>query len=538
MAYREVGMWEILNVLRRIGRGESKSAVKRATGHRRKTIRRYVEIAEELGWVPSVHEPDEALAALVASEVRTRPADADPGVTEQVLLPHRDQIEAWLKPEPDDRRGLRLTKVHRLLARRGVDVPYSSLHRFAVKHCGFADHRLLTVRVADCEPGELAEVDFGRLGLIPDSETGNRRVLYALLVTLVHSRHQYVHVTHSQKLPDLIEGLEDAWEFFGGVPARVVIDNLKAAVTKPDRYNPIFQRTFEEYAAYRGFVIDAAVARHAKGKPHVERNVQYVRESLFRGEQWLNLEHVQREAVRWCVEVAGVRTHGTTRQKPVAVFENVERAALRPLEQECFDPPIWVECKIHPDHHIHCLKALYSVPTRFVGGKAKAWVRADRKLVRIYVGNELAKTHPRQPPAGRSTDYDDYPPERAPYAMRDPDRIIREAHKHGTDLGHFMTELLAGPFPWAKLRQAQMLLRLGNKYGWTQVDQACHRALAFDLINVKRVERIIKLALERKALPQSTSAPCPVIQMPLRFARPTSHFDHRTEKEQGGMDRD
>jgi len=538
MAYREVGMWEILNVLRRIGRGETKSAVKRATGHGRKTIRRYVSIAEELGWVPEVHEPDEALAALVAAEIRTRPVDADPGSTEEVLLPFRDRIAGWLAPGPGERRGLRLTKVHRLLGRQGVDVPYSSLHRFAVKHCGFTDHRRLTVRVADSEPGEVAEVDFGRLGMIADTETGRRRLVHALLVTLVHSRHQYVHVTHSQKTPDLIEGIEAAWEFFGGVPARVVIDNLKAAVTKADRYAPVFQRTFEEYAAYRGFVIDAAVVRHATGKPHVERNVQYVRESFFRGEQWLNLEHAQREAVRWCVEVAGVRTHGTTRQKPLAAFDNVERPALLPLERERFDPPTWLECKIHPDHHVHCLKALYSVPTRFVGGKAKAWVRADSKLVRIYVANELAKTHPRQPPGGRSTDYDDYPPERAAYAMRDPDRMISEAQKHGAELGSFMTALLAGPFPWAKLRQAQMLLRLGDKYGWEQVDQACRRALAFDLINVKRVERIIKLGLERQALPRESGTLRPVSQLPLRFARPTSHFNHHSKQERGGEDHD
>jgi transposase len=155
------------------------------------------------------------------------------------------------------------------------------------------------VRVADVEPGELAEVDFGRLGLVIDPETGRRRVLHALIVTLVYSRHQYVHVTFSQKLPDLIEGLEDPWEYFGGVAARVVLDNLRAAVSKPDRYDPTFQCTFEEYARHRGIVIDGAVVRHATGKPHVERQVQYVRQSFFRGEHWHDIAHVQREAIRW-----------------------------------------------------------------------------------------------------------------------------------------------------------------------------------------------------------------------------------------------
>ncbi len=142
------------------------------------------------------------------------------------LLGHRDQIKQWLTPGPTEKRGLQLTKVHKLLGRRGVDIPYSTLHRFAVKHCGFSDRRRITVRRAECEPGELAEVDFGKLGLIPNPETGRRRTAWALIVTLGYSRHQYVHVTFLQKIPHVIEGVEDAWSFFGGCARRVVVEYM------------------------------------------------------------------------------------------------------------------------------------------------------------------------------------------------------------------------------------------------------------------------------------------------------------------------
>jgi transposase len=492
MAYREVGMWEILEVLRRVHRGESQVAIARATGHTRKTIRRYTRTAR----------------------LRPVPVAPEPGESEAQLRPHRARIEAWLRPE-DGGRGLRLSKVHALLEREGICVPYSSLHRFATQHCGFQDLRRVTVRVAEVAPGEVAEVDFGRLGLVWDPEAGRRRVLHALIVTLVHSRHQYVHVTHSQRLPDLIEGLEDAWIFFGGVPTRVVLDNLKAAVTKADRYDPTFQRTFAEYARHRGFVIDAAVPRHAKGKPHVERGVQYLRESFFRGESWLDRDHVQREAVRWCLEVAGTRLHGTTRKRPLGVFENVEKPALHPLECERFDPPTWARAKVHPDHHIQFQKALYSVPTRHVG--KSVWVRGDSKLIRVFVDGECIKTHERVAEGCRSTDYHDYPPERAPYAMRDPERVIREARRHGEHVGRFAEKLLAGTFPWAKLRQAQKLLRLGHKYGFARLDAGCQRALAFDLINTKRLERIVVNGLEPLGDPE---VPGQLVLLPTRFLRP------------------
>lgn len=524
MAYREIAMWEILEVLRRIGRGESRASVARATGHTRKTVRRYLATAAELGWKPGPAVPTEALAAAVFA--RHRPSsDRGPGEAEAKLLPHREQIQTWLRPSAGEKRGLRLTKVHELLRRQNVDVAYSSLHRFAVQHCGFSDRRRTTVRMPEWEPGQVAEIDFGRLGLIPGPETGKRRLAWAMPVVLPHSRHQYVHVTHSQRVTDLIDGLEDAWIFFGGVPRRVIVDNLKAAVLKGDRYDPVFQRTFEEYARYRGFIIDPAPVRMPTGKPYVERSVPYVRDSLFRGETWQDLGHLQERASVWCRETAGTRIHGTTRQRPLAVFENTELAALQPLTSERFDPPQWASCKVHPDHHVSFDKALYSVPHAYL--RTNVWVRADRKLVRIYHDGVLIKTHARQRPGGRATDYDDYPTELSSYALRDPKRMIRQAEKLGAEIGRFMTEFLSGDAPWARLRQGQKLLRMAEKYGTARLDLACRRALAFELVNVRRLEAIVRQDLERHALP-GPQRDASVVPIHSRFLRPSTSFSHTT----------
>jgi len=110
MAYREVAMWEILNVLERLGRGESQRSVARICGHSPKTIRRYLATARELGWEPGGETPTEALAAEVCR--RHRPArDRSPGEAEEELLSHQAQIAAWLTRAPEEKRGLRLTKV-------------------------------------------------------------------------------------------------------------------------------------------------------------------------------------------------------------------------------------------------------------------------------------------------------------------------------------------------------------------------------------------------------------------------------------------
>jgi transposase len=531
MAYQEYGMWEILDILKRRYRKESQGHIARATGRSTKTVRRYLRKAEKYGWTGD-SPPDEALAQRVAAALSPGPAAGENSVVAKKLWPHRGDIQHWLEG-PEGERGLQLTKIHQLLLRRDVDVAYTSLYRYVVAQFGFRGPKR-TVRRAEVAPGELAEVDFGRLGKIYDPETERNRFVWALVVTLGFSRHQYVHVGFSQKLLDLIDGLEQAWDFFDGVAERVVLDNLKQAVVRSDRYEPVFQRTFNEYAEHRGFVIDPAVVRHAQGKPIVERGVPYVRENFFRGEQWLDLAHIQRHALHWCLEIAGRRIHGTTHQRPVEVFEKTEREALRPLSGDRFDTPEWADgLKVHPDHHVMFAKSLYSVPTLYIGKEVS--VRGDSRLVRIFHKSKLIKTHPKKLPGQRSTDYDDYPDELQAYARRDPERMVQKASTVGPQTEHFMRLLLSGTFPWSKLRQAQKLMRLAEKYGSARVESACQRALAFDLINVQRVQRIIQHALA----PQAEDDPATsVVQMPLRFLRSNDSFTQSSQSKEVKRDGD
>jgi hypothetical protein len=203
--------------------------------------------------------PTDAHVAAVLAAVRTL-GGGRPGQVPDRLTPHREQIATWLGE------GLRLTKIR--LRAHGVTVPYSSLHRFARAHLGFGAPTL-TVRVAEPPPGEAAEVDFGLLGLWFDPDRERRRRVYGLLVTLCFSRYAFLAITLRQDLTAVLDGLESAWVFFGGVVKRLVEDNLKPVITRADRYTPGIDRVFLEYAQYRGFVVDPALVRHATGKPKV-----------------------------------------------------------------------------------------------------------------------------------------------------------------------------------------------------------------------------------------------------------------------------
>jgi hypothetical protein len=178
---------------------------------------------------------------------------------------------------------------------------------------------------------------------------------------------------------------------------------------------------------------------------------------------------------------------------------------------------------VHPDHHVSFMQALYSSPATTCPPGTKLEVRGDGSLVKLYKKGELVKVHPRQPRGGRATDPDDYPPEKTAYALRAPDRVVRRAADLGPNVEAFATRLFEGPLPWAKLRSGQKLLRLGEKYTAARLDAACARALSYDLVDVRRLHRILLQALDVETLPPAADGP------PLagRFARPGSAFDHR-----------
>lgn len=522
MGHRELTVIDVGEILRRYVAGETVRAITRATGTDRKTVRGYLRAAEELGLVRGGAPATPAQVAAIGHS-RRPPREAHPGERDRALLAHSDRIRAWLFKD-----RLRLTKVAELLAREGLVVPYTTLRRFARAYCDFGQ-RTLTVRLADPPPGHEAQVDFGRLGLLWHPESERRRLAYAFVLVLSYSRHQFVDVVFDQTIPTVIACFEKAWAYLGGVVAYAIPDNIKAIVTKADLYHPTFHPAFLEYAAYRGFLVDPARPADPTGKARVERPVPYVRESFFRGETFLDFDDCRRRAIAWCTDVAGRRIHGTTRRRPLIVFEEEEKAHLGPLSAEPFDVPAWGTCKVHPDHHVRFLQSLYSVPTRYVGSEVT--VRADSRLVRIYQGTELIKTHARQAPGKRSTDYSDYPQQLTPYALRDPDYYTEKALKKGEQIGRFMEALLDGPFPWAKLRLAQKLLRLAETYGSRRLDAACARALGFELIDVFRVETILKKALDQETPPSTAAAVTP---LPSRFARSPRSFVHSHQEVPNG----
>ncbi len=264
MAFREVRVFEVREVLRLWLRGEGIRSTERLAGVDRKTVRRYLAAAEELGLVRDGGEEQlsEQFVGSVVEAVRPHRADGRGEGWRQLVANHQ-LIENWLKKDE-----LTVRKAHELVGRRGVVVPERTMHRYALEVCDVGrGRRGTTVRVADGEPGDGCQVDFGRLGLVIDPATGRCRVCQALVFTPVVSRYSFVWLSFRQTITDVIAGCEAAWVFYGGVFATLVPDNLKAIVERSDAVEPRLNQAFVEYAQSRGFVVDPARVRSPQDKP-------------------------------------------------------------------------------------------------------------------------------------------------------------------------------------------------------------------------------------------------------------------------------
>jgi transposase len=511
MAFREVAVIEIREVLRAWLAGAGLRRVAEQAGVDRKTARRYVEAAVAAGLARDggLAQLTDELVGQVAEVVRpVRPGGH--GLGWEQLEACRAEIEGQV------RQGLTVVKIGVLLERRGVVVPYRTLHRFCAERCGYGRTAATTVRVADGEPGAECQLDFGYLGLLFDPVTGRQRKVHALIFTACHSRHMFVWLSFTQTLAALVAGCEAAWVFFGGVFKVLIPDNASAIVADADAINPRFTAGWLDYAQHCGFATDTARVRSPKDKPKVERAVQYVRGNFFAGERFTGLADAQARAQTWCQDVAGMRIHGSIQARPAEAFAEYEAGALLPLPAP-YDVPVFAKVKVHRDFHVEIGRALYSVPKEYLGCYLDA--RADSVLVKLFCRGQLVKAHPRQRPGRRVTDPADLPAEKTTYAMRDVASLAKTARRHGDSIGVYAEQLLDTDLPWTKMRQVYRLLGLVRRYGPGPVDTACQRALELDVVNVTKIASMLERATENAPPP-----PPPPVAAAARFARDPAEY--------------
>ncbi len=480
---------DVREMMRLMRKGYSNRKIAEVLRLNRKTVDKYRQLADRIGSL----EGDLPELADLEAELKAQMPERQPPQNISSVEPYREFVTKLHK------QGVEIAAIRqRLIEQYGYTGSYASVWRF-VHHLEAVEPKEAVVRI-EVKPGEEAQVDFGSAGKMIDPHSGELRQAWLFVMTLSHSRHQFVSFVFDQQVATWLLCHRKAFEFFGGVPERVVVDNLKAAIVKACWEDPQVQRAYRECAQHYGFLIAPCQVAKPQHKGKVEKGgVHYVARNYLAGQGILRQDQANREVLQWCLEVAGRRIHGTTRKQPLEQFEQVERSALHPLPEAPYEPGEWKRVKLHRDCYVVFNRSYYSAPHRLIG--EPLWVRGGLTDVRIYTeGHELVAVHSRAREAGeRKTELAHLPAEKIPGMLLSRPWCQQQADLIGPAVSEVVEKLLAHR-PEDRLRSAGRLLGLVESYGAERVEQACLRALSFGEANYVTVKRILTQGLDRQEM--------------------------------------
>lgn len=417
-----------------------------------------------------------------------------------------------------------------------LHVEYRERHPEGYGYTQFCDHyrrwkkkQTLVMRQVH-RAGEKLFSDFaGKKPHWIDPTTGEMHEVELFVAALGASNLTYAEALESQKVPHWIGAHTRALEYFGGVPALVVPDQLRAAVIGPCRYEPAIQRTFEEWGRHYGTVILPARPAHPRDKAKVEAAVLVAERWILarlRHQQFFSLAELNERIAELCeaLNQRVMRRYGKSRRE---LFEELERPALQPLPAQRFTYAEWMRVKVNIDYHVEIDRSYYSVPYRLIGQHLEA--RMTASTVELFGQGERVTAHARSSRRGQYvTEPAHMPSAHRKHLEWSPSRLIAWAAKIGPSAAALVEAILADrPHPEQGYRSCLGIMRLARSYGAERLEAAAARALAARARSYKHVESILKHGLDRlppKSSPPASSSSAPSTAAPHENVRGSDYY--------------
>jgi transposase len=356
--------------------------------------------------------------------------------------------------------------------------------------------------------GEKMFTDYaGKKLAIVDGRTGVVTEVELFVAVMGASSYTYAEATRSQRSADFLASHARALEYFGGVPALVVPDQLKSAVTLPCRYEPGIQRTYEEFSRHYGTVILPARPARPRDKAKVEVAVQVVERWILarlRNDTFFSLDALNERIGELLEQInhRPMRAYGKSRHE---LFERLDRPALKPLPTERFVYGEWKLARVNIDYHVAIDHHLYSVPFGLVHEYVD--VRSTVSTVEIYFKGERIASHARSYRRGGYTTVSAHMPKSHQKHLEwTPSRLIHWASTVGPKTAELVAAILTERrHPEQGYRSCLGILRLEKLYGRARLEAACARAVAVRARSYRHVDSILKNGLDRVPLPEAAA---------------------------------
>jgi len=309
-------------------------------------------------------------------------------------------------------------------------------------------------------------------------------------IVLSHSRKGYSEAVLRQGTDEFLRCLENAFAHFGGLAKTLVIDNLRAAVTRADWYDPELCPKVRSFAEHYGLAILPTKPYTPRHKGKIENGVKYVKNNCLKGLSFSSLAQENQHLLSWENTVADTRIHGTTRQQVIKVFTEVEKPALLPLPPGRFELFSEALRAVHRDGHVQVKEAYYSVPPEYLG--QNVWARWDGRLVRLFDHRmRPIAVHAQQVPGRFSTHQAHILPEKISGIERGTTWLLGQVDRIGPQAKAWAERMLASR-GIEGVRVLMGLLNLGHQYPREQVERACQVASGHGAYHLRSLRQLIQ----------------------------------------------
>jgi len=402
-------------------------------------------------------------------------------------------------------------KVHEELKRRGVTLmilweehraEYADGHGYS-RFCELYSEwrkRLSPIMRQTHVAGEKLFVDWaGDTVPIIDPMTGEVHAAHLFVAALGASSYTFAEARWTETLPDWIGAHVHALDFLGGVPKVAVPDNLKVGITKPSRYEPGINRTYQDLADHYGFVVLPARVRKPRDKAKVEAAVGIVSRYVLgrlRNRRFFSLDDLN-AAVRDCVTQINTKVMKRLKQSRNDLFASLDRPALKELPSERYQFAEWKRCTVAPDYHVEVDDHYYSLPFRLLRETVDA--RFTGMTVELFHKGQRVASHMRSRVAHKHTTIPEHmPSSHRRYAEWSPARMLREAGKVGpAATALFEAIMMAKPHPEQGFRSCLGILSLVKSYGPERIEAAAKRGNDIGATTYGSIKSILEKGLDR-----------------------------------------
>ncbi len=427
----------------------------------------------------------------------------DDAALDRLLFPDEQTLAAD-RPEPD------WTWVHRELRRKHVTKlllwqEYRETHPDGFQYSQFCERYrawsrpLLATMRQEHRAGEKCFVDFSGDGIdIVDTNTGECRTAKLFVAVLGGSSLTYVEPALSEELATWIGCHVRAFEYFGGVSEIVVPDNLKAGVTRADKYDPELNPTYAEWARHYDTTVIPARPYRPRDKAKVEAAVLLAERwiiAVLRNRTFYSLIELA-AAVKELAEKLNERPMRRLKKSRRQLFEETERTALKPLPDKAYELADWAQPKVSLDYHVVFDEHFYSVPYQLLGERVD--LRATETTIEIFRRGTRVTSHARSLLAhGYTTKPEHMPRGHREYAEWTPSRIVNWAKSVGPSTATLVEEILQSrKYPEHGFRPCLGIMRLRDKFPIERLERACARAVKYRTCSYRSVVAILKHNLD------------------------------------------